>query len=166
MEKLAVLILAILSGLGLSSQAAINGSLGKSVGGALEASLISFFVGTLGLIFAVMFLGKGNLSAVFIVPKWQLIGGIIGAVYVFVIAFATPRIGVGMTVISIIFGQMLMSTAIDHFGWFHSKQIPINGYRVAGVLLLFIALVLIYLGSNPPPANSESLHDKEDNLIR
>jgi transporter family-2 protein len=147
MDKIGVLLLTVVAGFGLSSQAAINGTLGKSTG-AVEASLISFFIGTIGLVLAVLFLGKGNLAAVFTVPKWQLFGGLIGAVYVLVLTIAAPRIGVGMAVISVICGQMLMSMVIDNFGWLHTKPIPINGYRVAGVLLLFVALGLIYVGSN------------------
>ena len=154
MDKIFLLALMILSGVGLSAQAAINGSLGRSIG-AVEGALVSFFIGTIALIFAVLFLGKGDLLSVFTVPKWQLFGGLIGAVYVFALTLAAPRIGVGMSVIAVICGQMVMSMIVDHYGLFQSKQIAVNGYRITGVLFLVGALIFIYLGSNQSAATPD-----------
>lgn len=74
-------------------------------------------------------------------------GGLIGAVYVAAMVFAVPRIGVGVAVMAVIVGQLAMSMAIDHFGLFGLRRIPVDGYRLAGALLLAVALFLIYRGS-------------------
>ncbi|MBP1989330.1 DMT family transporter [Paenibacillus eucommiae] len=146
MSQLFFVVMLILSGLGLSSQAAINGGLGKNTG-AMEAALISFLIGSIGLILLVLFFGKGNLLEVFKVPKWQLLGGLLGAIYISILAYAVPKVGVSISVISVICGQMTMSMLIDHYGWFQSQRLPINGYRVMGVMLLLAAVVFIYRGS-------------------
>ena len=68
-------LLAVLGGITIAIQGQINGGLGKKVG-VIEASFISFGIGTLALLFIVLFAGNGNISAIASVPKWQLIGGL------------------------------------------------------------------------------------------
>lgn len=125
----------------MSMQAGVNGALGKRVG-TVEGAFISFAVGTLALLLLVIFMGKGNILSVFSVPKWQLIGGLLGALYIFIMVLAVPKIGVGSAVVAVIAGQMLASTFIDHFNVFGGKQILIDWKRVVALILLAFALYL------------------------
>ena len=81
MIKLIFPLLALIGGMALAMQGQINGGLGKKVG-VIEGSFISFSVGTLALLFILLFFGSGNISAVSTVPKWQIIGGLLGAFFV------------------------------------------------------------------------------------
>ncbi len=146
MDKIGVLLLTLLGGIGISVQSAINGALGKRVG-TLEGAFLSFLIGTLGLTLVMLFFGKGNLLEMFQVPKWNLLGGLLGALYVSVMVIAVPKLGVGVFVISTIVGQLAMSMTIDHFGLFGGQRIPFDGQRLLGVLLLVAALILIFRGS-------------------
>lgn len=56
------LLLTLAGGLAVGMQAAINGGLGKKVG-SIEATFISFCIGTAALFFMVLFWGKGNILA-------------------------------------------------------------------------------------------------------
>ncbi len=134
-------LLALAGGVALGIQAVVNGGLGKKVG-PIEGSFISFLVGTAGLFFVVLFFGKGNILAISQVPKWQLIGGLLGALSVFVIVLVVPRIGVTSVLISVIAGQILIGLIIDHFGLFGSRSIPIDYKKAIAVLLLFASLYL------------------------
>lgn len=125
----------------MSMQAGVNGALGKRVG-TVEGAFISFAVGTLALLLLVIFMGKGNILSVFSVPKWQLIGGLLGALYIFIMVLAVPKIGVGSAVVAVIAGQMLASTFIDHFNVFGGRQILIDWKRVVALILLAFALYL------------------------
>ncbi|MDR7236528.1 uncharacterized membrane protein YdcZ (DUF606 family) [Neobacillus drentensis] len=71
------LILAIIAGTLIRTQAGINGVLGKRIG-VIEGSFVSFFIGTIILLLLAIFLGKGDLLIVTSVPKWQLLGGALG----------------------------------------------------------------------------------------
>lgn len=157
MIKLLLIGLVFLSGLGLSCQATFNGTLGKSIG-IIEASLVSFVVGTLGLALTMLFFGKGNLVGVFSVPKWQLLGGLLGAVYIAILVIAIPRIGVVISLLSVICGQTAMSMVIDSFGLFNVQKIPFNWPRLFGIVLLVAALILIYRGSTAPKQSSVTVH--------
>jgi bacterial/archaeal transporter family-2 protein len=134
-------LLAIIGGIAIAIQGQINGGLGKKAG-VLEASFISFFIGTLALFFSVLFFGKGNLLAMFEVPKWQLFGGLLGAIYVIIAIFAVPKIGVASTLVAVIAGQIIMGAIIDHFGLFGGTRIPIDVKKIVAIMLLFISLYL------------------------
>jgi len=165
MEKILILLF-VVAGIGLSSQAAINGSLGKTIG-ALEATFVSFLVGTIVLFLFILFFGKGNILLLFTVPKWLLVGGLIGAAYIAILTFAVPKIGVGVSIISVICGQVLMSMLIDHFGWFNGTKFPINGSKVAGIVFLVVAIIFLAHGNSVKAAHSlakETTENAVDNF--
>ena len=135
------LLLAVAGGVAVGIQAVVNGGLGKKVG-TMEASFISFFIGTAALFFIVLFFGKGNFLAISEVPKGQLIGGLLGAFYVLVIIMAVPKIGVSAALIAVILGQILMGSIIDHFGLFGGQKIPIDGKKAVAIVLMLASIYL------------------------
>lgn len=141
MLKFFVAILAACGGAAVAVQVQVNGGLGRKVG-LLEASFISFFIGTLILFFFAIFFGKGNLLLVTEVPKWQLIGGLLGAFYVAMNIFSVNKIGVTSTLMAIVFGQILVGAIIDHFGLFGGEKYPITGTKIIAILLLFVSIYL------------------------
>ncbi|MCM3766189.1 DMT family transporter [Neobacillus niacini] len=134
-------LLAIIGGIAVSIQVQINGGLGKKVG-VLEATFISFLVGTLALFFFVLFFGKGNLLAMATVPKWQLIGGFLGVVYLIIGVYTVPKIGVAATLVAVIAGQIIMGAIIDHFGLFGGTRLPIDLKKMVAIMLLLTSLYL------------------------
>jgi transporter family-2 protein len=136
-------LLALVTGLAMSAQAAINGGLGKRIG-SLEGAFVSFAVGTLALLFLVLFFGKGSISAFASVPKWQLTGGLLGAFYVGVSVMVVPKIGVAPTLVAVIIGQLIMGSIIDHFALFGAKHIPFDLKKFIALMLMGAALFLFY----------------------
>jgi bacterial/archaeal transporter family-2 protein len=139
--KLLYPLLALAGGIALGIQAVVNGGLGKKVG-TIEASFISFFIGTAALFFIVLFFGKGNLLAISEVPKGQLIGGILGSFYVFVMVLVAPKIGVTATLISVIGVQLLIGSVIDHFGLFGGERFPLDTKKMMALLFMFCSIYL------------------------
>ncbi|ABO66891.1 MULTISPECIES: DMT family transporter [Geobacillus] len=137
------MLMALAAGMAVSIQAGVNGGLGRRVG-VLEGSFVSFFIGTIVLFLVQLFFGKGELLAMFSVPKWQLLGGILGAFYVFVIVLIVPKVGVANSLIAVIAGQLVMSSMIDHFGLFGGQRIPFDLTRLAALGFLFLALWLFF----------------------
>ncbi|MDX8046765.1 DMT family transporter [Gracilibacillus sp. S3-1-1] len=136
-------ILAVLAGAALSFESAIYGQLGESIG-ELETSFYNFFMGTLILGILMLFFGKGKLSYTFEAPKWSLLGGALGVVYLTAIVISVPFVGVGITMVSVIIGQLIMSMVIEHFGWLGMKQTKINKEKVFAVISMIIALIFMY----------------------
>lgn len=138
-----VLILVLIAGLATSIQASVNGMLGKKVG-IIEAALVSFSVGTLFLFVIYLFTRKGNILQAFEVPKWQLTGGMLGACYIMIMVIAVPRIGLAAALTTLIVGQLISSTLIDHFGFLGVNSIPINFKRLCAIGLMAISMYLFY----------------------
>ncbi|HWO96786.1 MAG TPA: DMT family transporter, partial [Bacillus sp. (in: firmicutes)] len=113
-----ILLLGVLiAGGAVSIQASINGTLGKKIG-SIEGAFVSFAIGTLALLMIMLFFGKGNVLSMFQVPKWNLTGGLLGAIYVAMSVISVPKLGVGTTIVTVIVGQIAMSMLLDHFGLF------------------------------------------------
>ncbi|WP_111495017.1 DMT family transporter [Marinobacter bohaiensis] len=142
MQSILTLFLVLCAGMGLSVEAGLLGPLGEEVGH-LSATLSIFMVGGMLLTLAMVFFGA-PLGTLFRQPRWLLTGGVLGPVYVIVLTVTTPLVGVGMTMVGILCGQVAASLAIDHFGLFGSERRAIDGYRVLALAMILMALWLIY----------------------
>ncbi|NRG47874.1 DMT family transporter [Bacillus sp. CRN 9] len=135
-------VFALLAGMALSFEGAIYGELGKSIG-KLETSFYNFIVGAIILGLLWLFFGKGNLSYVVKAPKWSLLGGVLGVVYLTAIVISIPFVGVGITMVAVILGQLIMSMVIEHFGWLGTNKVKINREKILAVISMMIALILV-----------------------
>jgi transporter family-2 protein len=59
-----------------------------------------------------------------------------GAIVVFAITFAGPRIGTAATIGLLIAGQLVMGVVIDRFGLFGLDRIALHWPRLIGIMLL------------------------------
>jgi transporter family-2 protein len=138
---------ALIAGLGFALQNPINAGLGRHIGGAVPASLVSFTVGALAIaVVNVALLLSGNplsFRALASVPAYLLMGGLCGAVGVTVMTMVVPRLGVAPAVTTMLCGQLLCALAVDRFGWFSGQSIEIAPRRYAGALLLMAAVWLL-----------------------
>ena len=139
--------LVIMAGMGLSVEAGLLGPLGEEVGH-LWATLSIFGVGAALLFLLSLLTGKPSEHRPFsTLPRWQLIGGLLGPVYVIMLTLATPIIGVAMMMIAILSGQVAKSLLIDHFGWFGIPRKRVGIQRLFALALIVAALVLIAEGA-------------------
>ncbi|VDZ78196.1 Uncharacterized protein conserved in bacteria [Salmonella bongori] len=111
-----LILLVIAGGMGLSVEAGLLGPLGGEVGD-LWATFSIFGVGAALTFLLMLFFSPRNSPSFFSLPGWQLLGGVLGPVYVVILTVATPVIGIAMTMIGILAGQVFKSLIIDHF-WF------------------------------------------------
>lgn len=139
--KLIFPLLALLGGMALAVQGQINGGLGKKIG-VIESAFFNFAMGTLVLLLILLFFGNGNISSISTVPKWQIIGGFLGAFFVIAQVIVIPKIGISATLLSVIVGQIILGAVIDHFGLFGAESRPIDIKKIGAIFLMFVALFL------------------------
>lgn len=131
----------------LPLQGVVNSQLGRALDNVILATLISFITGALTLL--PIFLLRNNAGAgsglqyLTQVSPVLYIGGILGAFYVTLVAILVPKIGVANTMIAIIFGQILLSLMLDHFGVLGIEIRAFNGLRLLGAGLVLGGLVLV-----------------------
>jgi len=146
MSTLLFVFMSILGGCLFGLQASINGAFGKRIG-IYESSLISCIIATLVLSVVVLVFGKENLLHLPVFPKWQLLGGVLGAFIVMSMVITVPKIGAASAVFGAMFGQIIVSTLIDNFGFFDVPVIKIDIFRIAGIIFMLIGLLLIFKGN-------------------
>jgi bacterial/archaeal transporter family-2 protein len=141
---LAFLLLAVAAGGALPFQAGINARLATFVGGPIRASAISFAVGTIVLVLVALVATRGVVSTgrLSSVPWWAWLGGAVGAGYVASAVAAAPRLGALNLFAAVIFGQLLCSVVLDHFGVLYREH-SLSAGRIAGVVLLGAGVVLV-----------------------
>jgi bacterial/archaeal transporter family-2 protein len=138
----AVFLMAGIGGL-LALQPAINAALGRTTGN-LAAALVSFAIGTLLLAAIVSLSGEADgLGSTFDVPWYYLLGGVLGAAYVFTSLVTVSSIGAGGVAAATITGQLTASIVLDRLGVLGLEETPITLERVLGVVLLLAGTYLI-----------------------
>ncbi|QKJ65584.1 DMT family transporter [Deefgea piscis] len=144
-------LFALSIGLIIPLQAAINNQLKSVIGhSTLLAALVSFSVGTLALLCISLATGQ-KISALAQLPKaepWMLLGGLLGAVFVFGTTLIAPKLGAATMLSLIITGQIIASMLFDRFGWFAMPMKDLSWPRLLGAALIIIGVVLVNFGND------------------
>jgi transporter family-2 protein len=144
MPRLAYLLLPLIGGALIAAQAPVNARLRLALASPVGSALVSFVVGTVLLLGAVVVAGDaGRLGALGGGPWWAYLGGAFGAVFVFATLVASPRLGVTTTFVAVIVGQVALAALIDRFGWLGVEATPLSWERVVALALMCVSLVLL-----------------------
>ncbi|MEM9143289.1 MAG: DMT family transporter [Bacteroidota bacterium] len=144
-SQLYFIVLAIVAGAVLPLQAGLNVQLGKSVHQPIFAAFASFLIGTVGLLlylFALKF-DFSTIAQTKSVSPVVWTAGVLGAFYVAAVIVLAPRLGVSLTFVLVVAGQMAVSLVVDHYGLLGLPVKQINWQRLVGVLFLVAGVVLI-----------------------
>lgn len=143
-SRLLYAVLPLMGGALLAAQAPINARLRTALGSPFGSAVVSFTTGLLFLVLALVVTGQlTSLGRVGTGPWWAYLGGGIGAFFVVVGLLAVPRVGVTVTFVAVIAGQLVSGTVIDRFGWLGVPALPLTWERIVAVLLVLVALVLL-----------------------
>ena len=143
--QIVLILIVIIGGMGLSVEAGLLGPLGAQVG-ELWATLSIFGVGAALTFLLMLFFSPRSSPSFFSQPPLLLIGGILGPVYVVTLTVVTPVIGIALTMIGILAGQIIQSLVIDHYGWFATQTRKIDSRRVIALVFMIIALIFMAQG--------------------
>lgn len=138
------LVAAFVSGALVALQAPTNAMLSRAVGSPVNAALVSFAVGLAALIVVALSLGvRPGGGEVRALPWYAWTGGLYGAIFVAVAAFAAPRLGITFFLTVAIAGQLAMALFLDRAGAFGLPVQEIGWQRIAGVLLVLAGAWLV-----------------------
>ena len=143
MSALLPILFAVAAGLCVAVQSPSNAMLARSTGSVWFAALVSFLGGTFVLLTIWAAYDRTPLSAVRAAPAWAWIGGLYGVVFVAAVAFATPRLGLAVTLTGTLAAQLAMAVALDHFGLLGLRQEPVSLSRLAGLALVVAGVFLV-----------------------
>lgn len=138
------LMLVFVAGGMIALQAPTNAMLAKAGGSPVLAALISFAVGTIALLVAWVASGNRPGAAAFGgLPWYAWIGGLYGAIFVAVAAYAAPKVGLASLITIGIAGQIAMALWLDHLGALGLPREPVNLGRLLGAALVIGGVVLV-----------------------
>jgi transporter family-2 protein len=128
----------------IAMQAGVNAQLARALGSPVLAAAVSFVVGTLALgVWALGIRQWPDRATAAGAPWWAWIGGLLGAVFVVVVAAFARRLGAGTLISTAIAGQMVFALALDHYGLVGFTQRPASAWRVVGAGLLIAGTILV-----------------------
>jgi transporter family-2 protein len=142
--------LAVLGLLGVTAgalgavQTTVNGRLGQAFGSAFSAALVSFVVGTLGLV-VVNVLARQRVHRTGGAPWWSWSGGALGATFVTVNAVDAPLLGTSLTVSVVLLGQIVAGLVLDHRGFLGAAPRPVDARRLVGAALVLVGVATVRL---------------------
>jgi bacterial/archaeal transporter family-2 protein len=135
--------LSLVAGAAGTVQIAVMGRFGDRIGivpAFAFASVVAALVGLVALL-AVQRSFGGYTEAID-QPAWMWIGGLMGALVVFTITLAGPRIGTTATVAVFLVGQFAAAAVVDRYGLFGLERIAVGWPRVVGLVLLGVGAAL------------------------
>ena len=127
------------AGLGIPVMAALNGGLGRHLGGPLWAGVILLGIGFAVALTAALLLpvpagpapaGPGPAPA----PLWA--GGLFVAFYILSVTLIGPRLGIGTAIVLVLLGQMVSAALIDHFALLSMPARRLDTERAVGLALM------------------------------
>lgn len=158
---LIAMAIAMLAGAAVPFQAASNAALGRALGHPLWATLSSLVVSlvVVAVLLVVARVPAPTFGMAAQGPAWLWLGGVAGVAYITAALMLTPKLGAASFIVCVIAGQMLASLAIDHLGLMRLPQRPAGAWRVAGIGLILLGMVVVQMSSttgNPSTGSASS----------
>src|ERR1043165_7962204 len=138
-------ILIILIGLAGGAAVGIQSPLASMISqrlGTFESVFIVHIGGAIIALLPLLFIGGGKLSQWRSVPWYALVGGVFGLVVISAISYMIPRVGVAAAITTIVAGQLLVSTVLDHFGLLGAAVRSMDATRALGLAVVLVGVWL------------------------
>ena len=142
METILFLILIGLAGgiaVGLQSPLA---SLMSQRLGVFESVFIVHIGGAIAALIPLIIYSGGKLSQWRNVPWYALGAGIFGLVVIGAVSYLIPRVGVAASITTIVAGQLLVGTLLDHFGLLGAAERSLDPTRILGLAVVLVGVWL------------------------
>jgi transporter family-2 protein len=138
---LLIILIGLAGGVAVGLQAPMASMITQRLG-IFESVFIVHLGGALIALLPLLFYGGGKLAQWRSVPWYTLGAGVFGLIVIGAISYMIPRVGVAAAVITIVAGQMLVSTVLDHYGWLGGMGRPMDLTRAIGLAVVLVGVWL------------------------
>lgn len=144
-------IFTIFLGVVLTVHLAMNGKVGESIGNTRVANALFWCIGAIGAcVIGATGWTAGALDGLKDVNPVLLIAGVMGALLVFAIAWAIPKVGAFGLMMGLLAGQIMGGMVLSNFGWLGSPLQPITLVNLVGAAVMVGGVVLATRQAQPP----------------
>ena len=135
-------IVAAVAGVAMAAQAQLMGHLDRSVG-TIESVFLTYGSGAIVIGLIMLAMRGGNLGEWHNAPWYAYSAGLLGLVIVGCIGYATPRLGLAVTLTIAVATQFTMAAIVHHFGLLGADQQPMDLSRLGGMAAILIGVWLM-----------------------
>jgi transporter family-2 protein len=138
---LLILLIGLAGGVAVGLQGPMASMISQRLG-IFESVFIVHVGGAVIALLPLLFTSGGKLTQWKALPWYTLVAGGFGLVVIGAISYMIPRVGVAAAIISVVAGQLLVSTVLDHFGWLGAMGRPMDPTRALGLLVVLVGVWL------------------------
>jgi transporter family-2 protein len=110
--------------------------------GIFESVFIVHIGGALIALIPILIYSGGKMSQWRSVPWYALGAGIFGLIVIGAISYMIPRIGIAASITTIVAGQLLVGTILDHFGLLGAATRSMDVTRAFGLAVVLVGVWL------------------------
>jgi bacterial/archaeal transporter family-2 protein len=136
-----IILVGLIGGIAVGLQSPMASLLTQKLG-IFESVFIVHVGGAILALIPILVYSGGKLTQWRSVPWYVLCAGIFGLVVIGAISYMIPRIGVAAAITSIVAGQLLVSTILDHFGLLGTAVRTMDATRAFGLAVVLVGVWL------------------------
>jgi bacterial/archaeal transporter family-2 protein len=136
-----IIIIGLIGGFAVGLQSPLASMISQRIG-VFESVFIVHLGGMLVALIPLLYYGGGKLAQWRTLPWYTLAAGAFGVIVIAAISYIIPRAGVAVSVTTIVAGQLLVGTILDHFGALGGMQKPLDPTRIIGLVVVLVGVWL------------------------
>ena len=129
---LLIILIGLAGGVAVGLQSPLASMISQRLG-IFESVFIVHVGGAIIALLPLLFYSGGKLSQWRTVPWYALIAGVFGLVVIAAISYMIPKVGVAASITTIVAGQLLVGTILDHFGLLGASVRTLDLTRILGL---------------------------------
>jgi bacterial/archaeal transporter family-2 protein len=136
-----IILVGLLGGVAVGIQSPLASMISQRLG-TLESVFIVHIGGALVALIPLLFYSGGKLSEWRSVPWYALGAGFFGLVVIGAVSYMIPRVGVAASITTIVAGQLIVGTLLDHFGLLGAVEKSLDPTRLLGLAVVLLGVWL------------------------
>ncbi|HLE92001.1 MAG TPA: DMT family transporter, partial [Anaerolineales bacterium] len=138
---LLIILIGLAGGVAVGIQSPLASMISQRLG-LFESVLIVHLGGAVLALIPLLIYGGGKLGQWRSLPWYTLAAGVFGLIVIGAISYMIPRVGVAASITTIVAGQLLVGTILDHFGLLGAVEKPLDPARVIGLVVVLAGVWL------------------------
>jgi transporter family-2 protein len=138
---LLIILIGLAGGVAVGLQSPMASMISQRLG-LFESVFIVHVGGAIVALIPLLIYGGGKLGLWRSLPWYTLVAGVFGLIVIGAISYMIPRVGVAAAIISIVAGQLLVSTILDHFSLLGATGRVMDPTRAIGLGVVLVGVWL------------------------
>ncbi len=135
-----IILVGLMGGMAIGVQSPMSSIISQRLG-MMESVFIIHAGGAIAALIPLFIFGS-KLGEWRSVPWYTLVAGAFGLIVISAMGYMIPRIGVAGALITLLAGQLLVGSILDHFGWLGAAQRAIDLPRIIGLGVVMLGVWL------------------------